>query len=104
MKAIADVAATLAHADTLGDMMPGMLTTVAAELDGSQGSVWLRGVDGLRRAWTVGDDTTSAADVDSHLSAQNIIFAPGLVIARLQAGRRDLGAFSLRTGRRLPDT
>jgi two-component system NtrC family sensor kinase len=103
MKAIADVAATLAHADTLGDMMPGMLTTVAAELDGSQGSIWLRGVDGLRRAWSVGDDTTSSADVDHHLSAQNIVFGPGVVIARLQAGRRDLGALSVRTGRDLTD-
>jgi two-component system NtrC family sensor kinase len=103
LTAIADVASALAHADTLGDVMPSLLTTVAAELDGSQSSVWLRGVDGLRRAWTAGDDSTSPHDVERHLAANEIVVGDGVVVARLQAGRRDLGALTVRPGRVLSE-
>jgi two-component system NtrC family sensor kinase len=103
LTAIADVAAALAHADTLGDVMPSLLTTVAAELDGSQSSVWLRGVDGLRRAWTAGEDSTSPHEVERHLAANEIVFSEGVIVARLQAGRRDLGALTVRPGRVLSE-
>ena len=103
LSAIADVASALAHADTLGDVMPSLLTTVATELDGSQGSIWLRGVDGLRRAWSAGDDTTSTHDVERQLAIGDRTLNEAVVVVRLQAGRRELGAISVRPGRTLSD-
>ena len=37
-------------------VMPGILAAVASELDGAQATLWLRGLDGLRRAWAVAND------------------------------------------------
>jgi two-component system NtrC family sensor kinase len=103
LTAIADVARALANAETLGDVMPSVLTTLATELDGSQGSLWLRGVDGLRRAWSAGDDATSGAVVEQQLASTDVPMGDEVVVARLQAGRRDLGAISIRPGRLLTE-
>lgn len=81
--------------------MPGILAAVASELDGSEASLWLRGLDGLRRAWCVANDTTPAEAVESQLRTDDGTELDGFVVARLLAGRRELGALSARPGRDL---
>jgi two-component system NtrC family sensor kinase len=81
--------------------MPGVLAAVASELDGSQATLWLRGLDGLRRAWVVANDTTVPAAVEEHLRTGIGPVADGFVVARLVAGRQELGALSARPGRSL---
>src|ERR1043165_5570837 len=54
--AIAEIAAALATGDSVGPVMPGILSAVASELEGTQSTLWLRARDGLRRAWSVGGD------------------------------------------------
>ncbi|HEY9227714.1 MAG TPA: ATP-binding protein [Gemmatimonadaceae bacterium] len=81
--------------------MPGILAAVASELDGAKASLWLRGLDGLRRAWAVANDETSAAVVDAQLRSDDGIVRDGCIVARLLAGRQELGALSARPGREL---
>ena len=81
--------------------MPRVLSAVVAELGGAQASIWLRGVDGLRRAWSVADDTTTASVVNAQLRNDVDTDDDAFVLARLTAGRRDLGVLSLRPGREL---
>jgi two-component system, NtrC family, sensor kinase len=99
LTAFAEIAAALATGDTVGAVMPGILTAVASELDGTQASLWLRGLDGLRRAWTVSGDDTPAASVEDQLRMPDEPAADGSVVARLVAGRHELGALSARPGR-----
>ncbi len=80
-------------------MLPGILGTVAGELDGAHASLWLRGVEGLRRAWTVAGDATTAAIVDQSICSDAAAEAHGIVVAELRAGRQPLGAISVRPGR-----
>jgi two-component system NtrC family sensor kinase len=81
--------------------MPGVLAAVASELDGAQATLWLRGLDGLRRAWAVAADATPAADVERQLLTGDGTEIDGFVVARLLAGRQELGALSARPGREL---
>jgi hypothetical protein len=81
--------------------MPGILNAVATELDGAQATLWLRGLDGLRRAWSVAGDATPAVAVQARLAANDDAIADNLVAARLLAGRQELGALSARPGREL---
>jgi len=81
--------------------MPGILAAVASELDGAKASLWLRGLDGLRRAWGVAGDETTSAAVDHHLRIGDADPGDGVVVARLLAGRQELGAISARPGRTL---
>ncbi len=81
--------------------MPGILSAVANELDGVKATLWLRGVDGLRRAWSAGSDDTVAADVEARLTDADEDSLNGLVVAPLHAGRQALGALSARPGREL---
>ncbi len=87
LTAFAEIAAALATGDSVGAVMPGILTAVASELDGTQASLWLRGLDGLRRAWTVAGDDTLGASVEEQLRAADEPAADGAVVARLVAGR-----------------
>jgi hypothetical protein len=49
--------------------MPGILAAVATAMDGAHASLWLRGVDGLRRGVdTTANDPTTAAVVDALLA------------------------------------
>ena len=100
LTALADIAAALAG-DPVGDIVPAVLAAVASELDGTDGSLWLRDADGLRRAWATGADATSPVAVERALRTQPPAPADGCVAARLQAGRQDLGALSARPGRTL---
>jgi two-component system, NtrC family, sensor kinase len=100
LTALADIAAALAG-DPVGDIVPAVLAAVACELDGTDGSLWLRDADSLRRAWATGADATSAVAVERALRTQPPAPADGCVAARLQAGRQDLGALSARPGRTL---
>jgi two-component system, NtrC family, sensor kinase len=101
LTAIAEIAAALATGDSVGAVMPGILAAVASELDGAQASLWLRGLDGLRRAWVVANDETSSAAVEEDLRTGNGAPRDGFVVARLVAGRQELGAISARPGRLL---
>ena len=81
--------------------MPGILAAVATELDGAQATLWLRGLDGLRRAWSVASDATLAASVTERLAGNGAAADDKFVAARLVAGRQELGALSARHGREL---
>ena len=81
--------------------MPGILAAVASELDGAHASLWLRGVDGLRRAWAVANDDTPAPAVEDLLRHDDGLARDGVVAAPLLAGRQTLGAISARPGRTL---
>ena len=101
LTAIAEIAAALATGDSVGAVMPGILAAVASELDGAKASLWLRGLDGLRRAWSVASDETTSARVEEHLRIGEGTQRDGVVVARLLAGRQELGAVSARPGRTL---
>jgi len=91
----------LATGDSVGSVMPDILTAVASELDGAQATLWLRGLDGLRRAWSVAGDSTSASAVQERLAEGDDAANDDFVAAPLLAGRQDLGALSARQGREL---
>ncbi|HVX39417.1 MAG TPA: ATP-binding protein [Gemmatimonadaceae bacterium] len=101
LTAIAEIAAALATGDSVGAVMPGILGAVASELDGTQATLWLRGLDGLRRAWSVAGDDTPAPAVEHALRTGDGTVAEGFVVGRLLAGRQELGALSARPGREL---
>lgn len=101
LTALAEIAAALATGDSVGAVMPGILAAVASELDGAQATLWLRGLDGLRRAWSVAGDDTSARSVEDYLRASEQRLESGFLAARLLAGRQELGALSARPGRDL---
>jgi hypothetical protein len=77
LAAIAEIAASLATGESVGAVMPGILAAVATALDGAHASLWLRGVDGLRRAWTTANDPTTAAVVEAQLALT--VFEEGFV-------------------------
>jgi two-component system, NtrC family, sensor kinase len=81
--------------------MPGILAAVASQLDGAQATLWLRGLDGLRRAWSVAADDTAADQVEEQLRVGDAGPATAFAAARLVAGRQELGAISSRPGREM---
>ncbi|HXT15185.1 MAG TPA: ATP-binding protein [Gemmatimonadaceae bacterium] len=81
--------------------MPGILAAVASELDGAQATLWLHGLDGLRRAWSVAGDDTPARAVEDQLRQGDVAADSAFAAARLFAGRQQLGAISVRPGREL---
>jgi len=101
LTAIAEIAAALATGDSVGAVMPGILTVVASELDGAQATLWLRGLDGLRCGWSVADDSTPATAVQARLGPSKDIGTEDFVAARLVASGEPLGALSARPGREL---
>ena len=101
LTAVAEIASALANGESIGEVMPGILSTVVNELDGVKATLWLRGVDGLRRAWSAGNDDTAAADVEARLVARGENVCTELLVAPLHAGRQELGALSVRPGREI---
>jgi two-component system NtrC family sensor kinase len=101
LTALAEIAAAIATGETVGDVVPGVLSSVAVQLDGTQATLWLRGLDGLRRAWSAGQDTTSPEAVTEQIARGSHETDDGFVAARLLAGRQELGALSVRPGRAL---
>jgi len=85
----------------VGAVMPGILAAVASELDGAQATLWLHGLDGLRRAWSVAGDDTPARAVEDQLRQGDVAADSAFAAARLFAGRQQLGAISVRPGREL---
>jgi len=100
LAAIAEIAGALATGESVGAVVPGVLSGVASELDGTQCSLWLRGLDGLRRAWSVGSDETASSAVEVILRSGEPP-ASAVASARLLAGRRELGVITVRPGREL---
>src|SRR5262249_42260277 len=84
-------------------VMPGILSSVASELETTQCSLWLRGMDGLRRAWSVGGDPTLWRVVEHYLDTGDATRTHGVIVARLVAGGQELGALSARPGRALSE-
>jgi PAS domain S-box-containing protein len=102
LSAIAEIAASLATGDSVSAVIPGVLASVASELDGVQASLWLKGLDGLRRAWSVGGDETSVVTADRLLEGRDLVTAdPSVVGTLLVAGRRELGLLTVCPGRAL---
>jgi PAS domain S-box-containing protein len=97
--ALAEIGSALARSHSVGTVMPGILAAVASELDGAQATCWLRGIDGLRRAWSVGNDETVAAEVDSFLHPTVEREPEGFAAVLLCAANQELGALSVRPGR-----
>lgn len=98
---MAEIATAIATGDSVGAVVPGVLSAVASQLDGTQSSLWLRGLDGLRRAWSVAQDATTSETVVEQLGRATDGEDDQLVVARLIAGRQELGALSVRPGREL---
>jgi len=101
LTALAEFASAIATGESVGAVVPGVLSSVATQLDGTQATLWLRGVDGLRRAWSVAQDSTVAEAVDEQLARAGEEATEGFVATRLLAGRQELGALSVRPGREL---
>jgi len=101
LTAVAEIASALANGESIGEVMPGILSTVVNELDGVKATLWLRGVDGLRRAWSAGNDDTAAAEVEAKLGTRVENGCAELLVAPLHAGRQELGALSVRPGREI---
>src|SRR5215475_2083933 len=99
LTALAEIATAIATGESVGAVVPGVLSSVATQLDGTQATLWLRGVDGLRRAWSVAQDSTVAEAVDEQLARAGEEATEGFVATRLLAGRQELGALSVRPGR-----
>jgi two-component system, NtrC family, sensor kinase len=105
LRAIAEIAAALASAESVNAAMPGVLSAIASEVDGAQATLWLRGLDGLRRAWSVAGDTVAAANIEALLRRGGELASDGgCTVVRLAAGRQDLGALSVCPGRELSAT
>ena len=101
LTALAEIAAAIATGESVGEVVPGVLAAVATELDGTQATLWLRGLDGLRRAWSVAQDATTAEAVVEQLARVGEVEGDDFVAVRLVAGRHELGALSVRPGRGL---
>ncbi len=101
LTALAEIATAIATGDSVGAVVPGVLSSVATQLDGTQATLWLRGLDGLRRAWSVAQDPTTAEAVAEQLARGTEQSGDGFVATRLLAGRQELGALSVRPGREL---
>ncbi len=98
---MAEIATAIATGDSVGEVVPGVLAATATQLDGTQATLWLRGLDGLRRAWSVAQDATPPDHVVKQLAGAERDPNDGFVAARLIAGRQELGALSVRPGRAL---
>jgi two-component system NtrC family sensor kinase len=81
--------------------MPGILATVVNEFDGTQATCWLRGIDGLRRAWSVGNDETTPGAVEAYVRTHEPVDADDFHAVKLRAANQELGALSVRPGRAL---
>jgi two-component system NtrC family sensor kinase len=101
LTALAEIGSALAKSHRMGAVMPGILATVASEFDGTQATCWLRGIDGLRRAWFVAGDETPAEAVNAFLHGDGDRPADGFVAVALCAAHQELGALSVRPGRAL---
>src|SRR5215831_4147294 len=101
LTALAEIATAIATGDSVGAVVPGVLSAVATQLDGTQATLWLRGLDGLRRAWSVAQDPTTGEAVADQLERGGEHAGDGFVAARLIAGRQELGALTVRPGREL---
>jgi two-component system NtrC family sensor kinase len=99
--ALAEIGSALARTHSVGTVMPGILATIASEFDGTQATCWLRGIDGLRRAWSVANDETPAAAVDAYLHSHEEVEYDGFHAVLLCAAHQELGALSVRPGRSL---
>lgn len=101
LRTISRIAATLATAQSLDDVVPGVLVHLATALDGEECVVWLAEEGRLRPRWAHGDQRTTATDAAAVSSGR----APdGVAGVRLVAGAQELGLVTIRTARPLDAT
>jgi len=92
---LADVAARLASARAPEDVLPAVLELVRAAFGAEECGFWLHRPAGLARAWGVGQERTSADDVQARLAAAGRE-SPPVALVPLAAGDERLGALTLR--------
>ncbi|MBA3889785.1 MAG: PAS domain-containing protein [Gemmatimonadaceae bacterium] len=95
---LSEIAASLATAESLDDVLPGILEHVCTALGGDECVVWTYTHENLDRAWVHGTPTTSARDA-KRLDASAEV--PGILGVRLLAGHQPIGLLTLRVARTL---
>ena len=100
LAAVGSIAATLATGGPLDEIVPDVLGSVRRVLGAEECGVWLHGPDGMRRAWSTDASSLGARDVERLIAAGAEREGP-LVVARLGAAGRRLGALVVRVEREL---
>lgn len=98
LRTLAAISATLASAESLDHVVPGVLVQLANALDADECVVWLEEAGALRPRWAHGGQHTTASEVAALRDGRS---AAGLSGARLMAGRNPVGLLTLRSARAL---
>ena len=94
LNAVAQIAAALATGDAPGEVLPGVLELVGDTVGANNVSLWLGEEGDLRCEARFGPSTPPASIVRAHVS-QPVPGNSGLVVVRLDAAHRALGALVL---------
>lgn len=95
---LSEIAASLATADSLDDVVPGILEHVCMALGAEECAVWVTQGDRLDRAWGSMAVNTTAGEAASLLAARDL---PGLLGIRLLSAHQTIGLLTLRLQRTL---
>lgn len=93
---LSEIAASLATAEALDEVVPGILEHVCMALGADECVVWIRQQDRLDRGWAHGAPDTSARDAERLNAAAEV---PGVLGVRLLAAHQPIGLLTLRVGR-----
>ena len=99
---VAEIAALLASGGPLEETIPRALATTQRALSGEECVLWLVSPSGISRASGVGASVTEPATIRALLETHGDD-AEGIVVARLSASMRRVGALSLRRERPLDE-
>ena len=89
---LSEVAASLATADSLDEVVPGILEHVCTAVGATECVVWVRQGGDLERAWSHGPVHTSAPDAERLLDAGEV---PSSLGVRLLSARQTVGLLTL---------
>lgn len=90
---LSEIAASLATADSLDEVVPGVLEHVCAALGAEECAVWVRHRGQLERTWSHGPVHTTLKDAACLLAAGDV---PGVLGVRLLSARQTVGLLTLR--------
>ena len=93
LERLSEIAATLASAESLDDVVPGILVQVAGALGAEECVVWLAEGGRLRPRWAFGDQRTTATQAAAVGDGRELADVVGV---RLVSGRTQLGLFTVR--------
>ena len=96
LTALSDVAARLASAAPLEDVIASILDTIRRVLGASECVVWLQSPRGLNRAWASGAEETRGDEAMAALASTARTAIGDLYILPLETGARRIGALSAR--------